>query len=178
MQGPNSDSSKHNEIPLYNTESWFYEDFMIGERVRSIRRTISEGESMAFNALVMDMHPYVADEVFAREEGVFGRRIVAGAFVFSLGLGLVANNCVTAFSYGYDRLRFIRPVFIGDTIYTIRTNLDKKPRTDTMGLVRVSYEVFKHPGEIVLYCEHLQTTRYRDPSKFQDQIASRRTSSE
>lgn len=170
MKSPNTDATKHNEIQLYNTESWFYEDFELGARVRSIRRTISEGESMAFNALVMDMHPYVADEIFAREEGVFGHRIVAGAFVFSLGLGLVANNCVTAFSYGYDRLRFIRPVFIGDTIYTIRTNLDKKPRTDTMGLVRVSYEVFKHPGELVLYCEHLQTTKYRDPALFADQV--------
>jgi acyl dehydratase len=163
-------SIAHSEIPLYNTESWYYEDFEIGARVRSIRRTISEGESMAFNALVMDMHPYVADEIFAKEEGVFGRRIVAGAFVFSLGLGLVANNCITAFSYGYDRLRFIKPVFIGDTIYTIRTNLRKKPRTETMGLVTVSYEVFKHPGELVLYCEHLQTTKYKDPSLFKDQV--------
>ena len=173
MTEHNSDAINHQDIPQYNTESWFYEDFEIGARVRSIRRTISEGESMAFNALVMDMHPYVADEIFAKEEGVFGRRIVAGAFVFSLGLGLVANNCVTAFSYGYDRLRFIKPVFIGDTIYTIRTNLRKKPRTETMGLVTVSYEVFKHPGELVLYCEHLQTTKYKDPALFKDQIEKR-----
>jgi acyl dehydratase len=170
MKERNSEMINHQDVPLYNTESWYYEDFEVGARVRSIRRTISEGESMAFNALVMDMHPYVADEIFAKEEGIFGRRIVAGAFVFSLGLGLVANNCVTAFSYGYDRLRFIRPVFIGDTIYTVRTNLRKKPRTETMGLVTVSYEVFKHPGELVLYCEHLQTTKYKDPSLFKDQI--------
>jgi hypothetical protein len=32
-----------------------------------------------------------------------------------------------------------------------------------MGLVRVSYEVFKHPGKLVLYCEHLQTVKYRNP---------------
>jgi acyl dehydratase len=170
MKERNSEMINHQDVPLYNTEFWYYEDFEVGARVRSIRRTISEGESMAFNALVMDMHPYVADEIFAKEEGIFGRRIVAGAFVFSLGLGLVANNCVTAFSYGYDRLRFIRPVFIGDTIYTVRTNLRKKPRTETMGLVTVSYEVFKHPGELVLYCEHLQTTKYKDPSLFKDQI--------
>jgi acyl dehydratase len=167
MKSINTDPATHKSIPLYNTESWFYEDFVVGERVRSIRRTISEGESMAFNALVLDMHPYVADKIFAEQEGVFGRRIVAGAFVFCIGLGLVANNCVTAFSYGYDRLRFIKPVFIGDTIYTIRTNLDKQPRSETMGLVRVSYEVFKHPGELVLYCEHLQTTTYKDPAAIQ-----------
>ncbi len=165
---PNPDPAKHQEIPIWNAENWFYEDFEVGHKIRSIRRTISEGESMLFNALVLDMHPYVGDEIFARKEGVFGRRLVAGAMVFSLGLGLVATNCVNAFSYGYDKLRFIKPVFIGDTIYTIRTNLEKKPKYPDMGLVRASYEVFKNEGELVLYCEHLQTVKYRDPSRWQE----------
>ena len=101
-----------------------------------------------------------------RREGIFGKRLVAGAFVFSAGLGLVATNCVNAFSYGYDKLRFIKPVFIGDTIYTIRTNLDKTPRYKEMGLIRASYEVFKGEGELVLYCEHLQTVKYKNPADF------------
>ena len=105
----------------------YFEDFEIGDRIRSIRRTIAEGESMAFNSLVMDHHPYVSDERFALEEGVFGRRLVAGAFVFSLGLGLAATNCLNSFSYGYDRLRFIKPVFIGDTLrvgYKVTENVE------------------------------------------------------
>src|SRR5436190_12978525 len=162
---PNPDPAKHTDIPVWNAEDWFYEDIEIGRRIRSIRRTISEGESMQFNALVLDMHPYVADEIFATREGAFGKRLVAGAFVFSAGLGLVATNCVNAFSYGYDKVRFIKPVFIGDTIYTIKTDLEKTPRTREMGLSRASYEVFKNDGELVLYCEHLQTVKYRDPSK-------------
>jgi acyl dehydratase len=170
LQNPNPDPVKHNEIPIWNMETWQYEDFEVGLRARSIRRTISEGESMLFNAIVQDMHPYVADEVFAREQGVFGRRLVAGAMVFSVGLGLMAHNDVHTFSYGYDKLRFIKPVFIGDTIYTVRTNLEKSPKYPKMGMVRVSYEVFKMPGELVLYAEHLQTVTYRDASKFQDQI--------
>jgi acyl dehydratase len=125
---------------------------------------------MLFNALILDMHPYVGDQIFASKEGRFGKRLVAGAMVFSYGLGLVATNCVNAFSYGYDKLRFIRPVFIGDTIYTIRTNLEKRPKYKDMGLVRACNEVFKNEGELVLYCEHLQTVRYRDPSCWQDQV--------
>jgi hypothetical protein len=39
-----------------------------------------------------------------------------------------------------------------------------------MGMVRVSYEVFKVPGELVLYCEHLQTVKYRDSFKFANEI--------
>ena len=148
---PNPDPAKHAEIPVWNAENWFYEDFEIGHKIRSIRRTISEGESMLFNALVLDMHPYVGDQIFASKEGVFGKRLVAGAMVFSYGLGLVATNCVNAFSYGYDKLRFIRPVFIGDTIYTIRTNLEKRPKYKDMGLIKACYEVFKNEGELVLY---------------------------
>lgn len=170
MNNPNPDATRHKEIQIWNAEDWHYEDFLPGEIARSIRRTISERESMMFNALVLDMHPYVADEVFAQEEGVFGKRLVVGSFVFSVGLGLMVHNCIYTFSYGYDKLRFIKPVFIGDTIYTIRTNLDKVPKYPTMGMVRISYEVFKYPGELLLYCEHLQKAKYRDPSQFQNQI--------
>ncbi len=51
---------------------------------------------MIFGSMLVDLHPCVADEIFARDEELFGRRIVPGALV-----------------YGYDRLRFIKPVFIG-----------------------------------------------------------------
>lgn len=162
----NTPKEQHAAVPVWNAENWFYEDIVIGHQIRSIRRTISEGESMQFNALVLDMHPYVADEIFAKEQGIFGKRLVAGAFVFSAGLGLVATNCVNAFSYGYDKLRFIKPVFIGDTIYTIKTDLEKSPKYPDMGLYRASYEIFKNDGELVLYCEHIQTVKYRHPENF------------
>ncbi len=165
MKQPIETSSNHKKIPIWNAENWFYEDIQIGKQLRSIRRTISEGESMQFNSLVLDMHPYVADDIFAKEEGMFGKRLIAGSFVFSAGLGLVATNCINAFSYGYDKLRFIKPVFIGDTIYTIKTDLDKQPKYKEMGLYRASYEVYKNEGELVLYCEHIQTVKYRDSEK-------------
>lgn len=152
----------HAALPVWNAENWFYEDWTVGQKIRSLRRTISEGESHQFNLLVTDIHPYVQDDMFARTEGVFGRRLVAGAFVFSAGLGLVATNCVNAFSYGYDKLRFIKPTFVGDTIYTIRTNMSKEPKYRDHGLIRASYEVFKGEGELVLYCEHIQTVSYAD----------------
>ncbi|MEM9419630.1 MAG: MaoC family dehydratase [Planctomycetota bacterium] len=166
--------STHADLPAYNVEDWLYEDFEIGLKHRSIRRTIAEGEAMLFNSLVLDMHPYVGDQHFATTDGAFNRRLVAGAQVFSYGLGLMANNNVNTFSYGYDKLRFIKPVFIGDTIYTVRTHLAKRPKYAEMGLITVSYEIFKldenGEGELALYAEHLQTVRYRDPEAFADQI--------
>ena len=169
---PSDMPEDHAALPVWNAENWFYEDWPVGQKIRSLRRTIGEGDSHLFNLLVTDIHPYVQDQLFAEHEGIFGKRLVAGAFVFSAGLGLVATNCVNAFSYGYDRLRFIKPVFIGDTIYTIRTNMEKTPKYEAMGLIRASYEVFKNEGEIVLYCEHLQTVSYRNPSDFSDRTSA------
>lgn len=57
----------------------------------------------------------------------FGKRIAHGTLTFSVAVGSTANviNPV-AFSYGYDHLRFIRPVFIGDTIHTKLQFITKK----------------------------------------------------
>ena len=66
---PKTMPEEHARLPVWNAENWFYEDFEVGHKIRSLRRTISEGESMQFNALVTDMHPYVADEIFADHRG-------------------------------------------------------------------------------------------------------------
>ena len=166
----------HAELPVWNAENWFFEDFEVGHKIRSLRRTISEGESMQFNALVLDMHPYVADQMFAEREGIFGKRLVAGAFVFSAGLGLVATNCVNAFSYGYDKLRFIRRCSSATRSTRSARNLAKWPKYKEMGMIRASYQVYKGEGELVMYCEHLQTVKYRDAAAFADVIGEKRMS--
>ena len=87
--------------------------------------------------------------------------------------GLAATNCFNWFSSGCDRLRFIRPGFIGDTIWTIRENLSKVVHNATMGKLRVSYSVFKDGGEQVLYAEHLLTALYRHPADFAAEVAAK-----
>lgn len=84
------------EIAIWNDENWRYEDFEIGQRARSIRRTISEGESMLFTpscSTCISMSPTMSSH---REEGMFGRRLAAGSMVFRLGL--MAHNNIHTFS--------------------------------------------------------------------------------
>jgi len=77
--------AEHKKIPLWGCEDIYWEDFEIGHSVRTIRRTLTEGESQTFNTLMCDIHPYVSDEIYARDEGLFGRRILAGAGYSSCG---------------------------------------------------------------------------------------------
>ena len=67
----NTPLEAHKDIKLFNTEDWLYEDFEIGLKSRSISRTISEGKAVMFNGLGLDIHPYVADQTFAKEKGLF-----------------------------------------------------------------------------------------------------------
>jgi monoamine oxidase len=88
----------------------------------------------------------------------FGQRIAHGTMIFSIGVGLTASliNPV-AFSYGYDRLRFIRPVFIGDTIKTRVTIAAKEddPKRKDAGRVVERCEVINQKGEVVLAADHI-----------------------
>jgi len=39
--------------------------------------------------------------------------------------------------------------------------MSNEKKYNDMGLVTVSYEAYKNEGELVLYCEHLQTVKYK-----------------
>ena len=55
----------------------------------------------------------------------FKERIAHGTLILCVGIGMTANEInPVAFSYGYDRVRFIRPVYIGDTITVTATDQD------------------------------------------------------
>ena len=66
-------------------------------------------------------------------------------------------------STGYDRLRFIKPVFIGDTIRASTTIKEKRdhPRRASHGVVVELLEVSNQAGDAVLVCEHLYLVERR-----------------
>jgi acyl dehydratase len=77
-------------------------------------------------------------------------------------LSFTAKMRVGTRQHPYDRLRFIKPVFIGDTIrvrVTIKEKRDHKQPDH--GMVVKALEVFNQRGETVLACEHLLLVKRR-----------------
>ncbi len=135
----------------------FYEDYEIGHFRETFGRTITETDFVVHAGHTGDFFPHHMDKEWCATQD-FGQRIAHGTMVFSIGIGLSASEInPVAFSYGYDRLRFIRPVHIGDTIRT-RLTIDRKhpdPKRDGMGQVFEKVEVLNQRDETVLAVEHI-----------------------
>ena len=134
----------------------YYEDYVIGEERRTFGRTITEADIVLHAGQTGDFYPHHMDAEWCKTQE-FKQRIAHGTLIFSVGVGLTAGEInPEAFSYGYDRLRFIKPVFIGDTIRARATIKEKREyKRPDLGLVVELVEVFNQRDELVLACEHL-----------------------
>ena len=124
------------------------------------RKTISAADIAAFAKISGDHDPVHVDADFAARTA-FGRIIAHGALVMGLlstTASMISRRSVergspgTPVSAGYDRIRFLAPVFLGDTIrvtYTISEIDEERRRT------RAKVEVRKQDGELCAVGEHL-----------------------
>jgi acyl dehydratase len=144
----------------------FFEEYEIGASRRSIGRTITETDIVMHAGQTGDFYPHHMDAEWCRTQD-FGQRIAHGTLIFSIAVGQTAGEInPEAFSYGYDRLRFIKPVFIGDTLTarcTVKEKRDHPKRADH-GVVVELVESINQRGETVLATEHLLLVRRRPAS--------------
>jgi acyl dehydratase len=145
----------------------YFEDYQLGEKRVTGAKTITEADIIIHAGQTGDFFPHHIDAEFAKTTP-FGQRIAHGTLTFSVGVGLTASfiNPV-AFSYGYDHLRFIRPVFIGDTIHTevtITDKYDNKKHPDK-GMVVEGLAVINQHGQTVMVANHLLMCDRRELAK-------------
>jgi acyl dehydratase len=134
----------------------YFEDYVVGAARTTFGRTITETDIVLHAGQSGDFFPHHMDAEWCSEQD-FGQRMAHGTLVFTVAVGLTAGlvNPV-AMSYGYDRLRFIKPVFIGDTIRVKVVIKEKRDhRRAEMGIVCEALEATNQRGAVVLVCEHL-----------------------
>jgi len=131
----------------------YFEDFEAGHESTSAGRTITEADIVNFAALTGDWNEIHTNKELAAR-GPFGQRIAHGALVFSVATGLSVrmgqtNDTVIAF-YGLDRLRFVKPVFIGDTIRVRQRVEGRSERDAKSGIVTFLNEVMNQNEVVVV----------------------------
>jgi acyl dehydratase len=142
---------------MQTLDRW-YEDYEIGEGRTSVGRTITEADIVLHAGQTGDFFPHHMDAEWTKTQPI-GQRIAHGTLILSVGVGMTAGDInPQAMSYGYDRIRFIKPVFIGDTI-TVRAEITEKSahakRPDEYGYVHELVTITNQRGETVLVLTHL-----------------------
>lgn len=121
----------------------------------SFSKTVSETDVYLFAGITGDFHPNHVNEAYMKGS-IYGKRIMHGA----LGVGFMSTVSAQALntqkqravSAGYDHVRFIRPVFIGDTItckYTIESIDEEKMKHIA------NVELFNEEGELCSVARHI-----------------------
>ena len=134
----------------------FFEEFELNEKRSTGGRTVTETDIVIHAGQSGDFFPHHMDEEWCKTQP-FKKRIAHGTLIFTIAVGLTAHLInEVAMTYGYDRLRFIKPVFIGDTIKaTVTISNIKEHKKPGFGLVTELVEVFNQHGEVVMVCEHV-----------------------
>lgn len=131
----------------------FFEDFVTGQTlVHAVPRTITEGDCALYVALTGDRYPLHCSAEFARSLG-YERETVNDLLTFHMVFGKTVNdvslNAVA--NLGYAGVRFLAPVYPGDTVRTVSEVIGKKEnKSGKNGVVWVKSTGTKQDGTAVL----------------------------
>ena len=130
------------------------DDITVGLSTR-FNKTVSESDVYLFAGITGDLDPNHVDEEYCKRTSL-GHRVAHGALIVGY-MSAASTRILEDFerpmvSVGYDRIRFLKPVYLGDTInieYVI-TSLDRQRERITSKV-----EVKNQHGELVCVADHI-----------------------
>jgi acyl dehydratase len=122
-----------------------FDDIEVGRKQR-LERVMTAADVDAFGHLSGDLNPLHMDETFATRTP-FGRRVVHGLLTGALVSTAHTQLTGPGFAYVGQELKFLGPVFIGDTVNVEVTVVGKK---DAKRILILDTVVNKQSGEKVL----------------------------
>jgi acyl dehydratase len=129
-------------------------DVPVGKKTR-VSKTVSESDVYLFAGITGDLDPNHVDEEYAARTSL-GGRVAHGALI--LGYSSAASTRILEdferpmVSVGYNRVRFLKPVRLGDTLtidYEISGVDEQRER------ITSKIEITNQRGELVLVADHI-----------------------
>jgi acyl dehydratase len=128
--------------------------------IATFTKTVTQRDLLLTAEITGDHDPLHVDQAYAAKTA-YGKRIAHGALVLGLlstTASLISRRAIAngaegvPVSLGYDRVRFLRPVFIGDTLtarYRVDTTDEAAARAES------ACEVVNQAGATCLVARHI-----------------------
>ena len=142
----------------------YFEEFEVGGKIQhSLSKTIFESDNNFFSLLTMNHHPVHTNTDYA-QNNQYGKILVVGTLVFSLVVGMtvpdISGKAIA--NLGYEDIKHLAPVFIGDTLYAETTVLSKRESQTKKdrGIVSVETIGYNQRGEnVISFCRNVLIKR-------------------
>jgi acyl dehydratase len=135
-----------------------WDDFKIGSSCLGPMRQISADDILIHAKETGDFYPHHMDAEWCATQP-FRKRMAHGTLVFSIAVGSIAEYInEAAMSYGYDKVRFIAPVFIDDSIQAYAEISGKREhlkKPENYGFIDESVIVTNQKGDTVMAFTHI-----------------------
>ncbi|OWT60592.1 MaoC/PaaZ C-terminal domain-containing protein [Candidimonas nitroreducens] len=130
-----------------------YGELKLGQQRVSHGRTITETDVVNFCMLTGNWLELHANAEFAKKT-LYGQRLVQGGLIFVIVNALLGfeHSLIEAF-YGVDKLRFIKPTFINDTLYAHTEIIGLRDKGEQHGVATLLLRGVNQRDETVLSCE-------------------------
>jgi acyl dehydratase len=146
---------------------YYWEDLQTGS-VRELGSVTVSAQEIKEFAGQFDPQPFHVDEEAGRKS-IFGNLCASGWHTCALAMKLTVenflNDAASMGSPGLESLRWLKPVYPGDTLTLKHTIVESRPmrkRLDT-GLVRSVWDMSNQHGETVMQMEGYGMFRRRHP---------------
>jgi acyl dehydratase len=136
----------------------YFEQFELGQVFSHfMRRTVTEADNVFFSALTHNPAALHLDEEYGKTSE-FGQRVVNSAFTLGLMVGISVGDTTlgtTVANLGWDKVRFPKPLFHGDTIRVETVVLGVRPSASrpANGIVVFEHRAYNQRAELVATCE-------------------------
>jgi acyl dehydratase len=120
----------------------YFDELKVGDVFPGTRgRTLTETDIALFSAVSGDWSPLHNDAAFA-SNGPFGTRVAHGLLLVSMmtGMAPISAQAVVAL-YGFEKVRFVQPVLLGDTITYTSKIAALESKGDGRGLADVEFQI-------------------------------------
>lgn len=132
----------------------YFEEFEVGKQILSSGRTVTETDIVAFAGLSGDYNQIHTDEQYSSRTP-YGKRIAHGLLGLSIASGLAVQTGflegTVLFFREIDEWKFVKPIFIGDTIHVEMEVLETKAMARMGGgLVVVGMDIKNQDDETTM----------------------------
>lgn len=133
----------------------YFEDFKVGEEQITGGRTMTEADIRLFIGCSDNTHPVHVDNEYCKAFPAIQRPIIQGVLTLGVADGFMAKEVsptkVPSVHYGHEKIRYIKPVYPGDTIHCKFKVTDKQVKNDVFGIITWDVWVINQKEETVLY---------------------------